>query len=69
MKGGENNVEDFERFIMQSDHPKALEVMYQFAEYLVKLRKGIQTQAETDALEAKIKAVYEEFGGQVPQGF
>ena len=61
-------MEDFERFIMQSDHPKALEVMWQFAEYLTKLRKGTQTEAETKALESKIKAVYDELGGQVPQG-
>ena len=61
-------MEDFERFVLFSDHPKALECCWQLGEYLAKLRRGTHTEADYEALQSKLRKVYDELNGQVPQG-
>lgn len=56
----------FLRFILRSDHPKALKYGLQLAEYEDKLLYGTETEAELASLRASLIAMYEELKDQVP---
>lgn len=53
-------MEAFERFILRSDHPKALAYGLQLAEYCTKLSHGTETKADTESLRASLIALYED---------